>query len=85
MNWWQEIPPFIKILIWMALFFTIISGFSVILTVVNNGLDEMEAKEKQKAQKPVDGTDWLVYDSKGNIKEVGHELRELTWRGRKAK
>jgi hypothetical protein len=85
MNWWQQIPPFIKILIWMALFFTIISGFSVILKIANDGLDKMDAKKKKVASEPIDGTNWLVYDSKGNIKEVGHELRELTWRGRKAK
>jgi cell division protein FtsI/penicillin-binding protein 2 len=66
MNWWQQIPPFIKILIWMALFFTIISGFSVILMVVNNGLDKMEAKEKQKAQKPITAVRAPVrYDCKG--------------------
>lgn len=39
-----------------------------------------KARQKKAASKPVDATYWL-YDSKGEVKRLGHELRELTWKG----
>jgi lipopolysaccharide export LptBFGC system permease protein LptF len=35
-------------------------------------------KAKQQASQQVDGTDWLVYDKRAEIKQLGHELRNIT-------
>lgn len=43
---------------------------------------QWKAKQKAIASKPVDGTFWL-YDSKGEVKRLGHEPRELTRKERK--
>jgi hypothetical protein len=72
---WHDLHPVVKIFIWSIIFFLIIGGFGYILFIINRGIDKMEAKEKQIASVPIDSIP-LIYDCKGNRKEVRRELYE---------
>ena len=53
MSHWQEIHPFIKILILLILFMMIIGGTGYILYIINEALDRWDDKKKQEAAKPI--------------------------------
>lgn len=37
-----------------------------------------QAQKKAAASEPIDGTNWLIYDCEGRIKQYGDELMKLT-------
>lgn len=70
--------------------FGVICAFAVMIAFVGiaswavSGRAIKQYEAKRKAAKIVDGTNWLVYDSKAHIKQTGRELREITRGRRKA-
>jgi hypothetical protein len=77
---WQEIHPVVKFLIATILCMMIAGGTGYILYKFDEWCDRKEAEQKNKAAEPVDctGIDF-VYDSKGEIKTLGHELRKMSY------
>lgn len=79
---WQDLDPLIKILIATILCMMIAGWIGYIRYKFHEWLKKKEAEQKQEASEPIDSIP-LVYDSKAQIKRMGHELRELTWERRR--
>jgi hypothetical protein len=62
-----------------ALIILALAGLIYIGAWVRAFIKWRRAKRKTVASQPVDGTDWLVYDSSANVKKVGHELRKTCY------
>ena len=63
----------------------IAGGMGYMRYIIHNARVRNRLRRIKEASKPVDYTqiDFTTYDSKARIKRMGHELKELTWRGGK--
>ncbi len=68
---------------YFAIWYVIVKLLAKMLNAWDKRHTEKKAMQ-QKAQhsEPIDGTCW-VYDSKAEIKQLGHELRKLIWEEKK--
>lgn len=81
---WQALHPVTKIFIWFILCGMIGGGIGYMRYMIHNARVRQRAKRIKKASKPIDYTQIdLVYDSKGRIRRLGDELREMSRRGKK--
>ena len=80
---WSEYPPFARLLICFGVLFILAIAcllFGALALKINEVCDEREAKKRSKAAEPVDctGIDF-TYDNKAEIKQIGHELRKMSY------
>lgn len=88
MNWY-ELSMFARIMFIIG-FLSSILIFSFILGALGCWIDiklaERDARRKSKSAEPVDGLNWLTYDSTGakqRVKEQGKVIRRITCAGRR--
>lgn len=79
---WQTLHPAVKIFIACILCGMIGGGIGYMRYIIHEARVRQRLRRIKAASKPVDYTQIdFVYDSKGNIKRMGDELRELTRKG----
>lgn len=80
---WHNLHPVTKILIATIICLMIGGGAGYIVFTLSEKWDKFKAKQKREAAEPIDCTGInFVYDSSGRAKQLGHELREITRRGK---
>jgi hypothetical protein len=82
---WRNLHPAVQIFIIAILCCIAAGGVGYMRYIIHEARVRQRLRRIKEASKPVDYTqiDFTTYDSKGNIKRIGRELRELTWRGGK--
>ncbi len=81
---WHNIHPAVQIFIIAIACCIAAGGIGYMRYIIHNARVWNRLRRIKEASKPVDYTQIdFTYDSKARIKRMGHELRELTWRGGK--
>lgn len=78
---WQALHPVAKIFIWFILCGMIGGSIGYMRYIIHEARVRQRLRRIKEASKPVDYTQIdFTYDSKGRIKQLGHELRETSRR-----
>lgn len=65
--------------IWTGIIIIAIIFFAGIAAWLGEEFRKWKIRQKRKASQPIDATNWLVYDNKAEIKQLGHELRKISY------
>ena len=81
---WHNLHPAVQIFVVALCCLIAAGGIGYMRYIIHNAQVRQRLRHIKAASKPVDYTqiDFTTYDSKARIKRMGHELRELTWRGK---
>ena len=78
---WHNIHPAVQIFIVALCCLIAAGGIGYMRYIIHNARVRNRLRRIKAASKPVDYTQIdFTYDSKGNIKRLGHELRKMSWR-----
>lgn len=78
---WHNLHPAVQIFIIGLCCLIAAGGIGYMRYIIHEARVRQRLRRIKAASKPVDYTQIdFVYDSKGNIKRLGHELRKMSWR-----
>jgi hypothetical protein len=83
---WHNMHPVVQIFIICILCGMIGGGIGYMRYIIHEARARNRLRRIKTASKPVDYTqiDFTTYDSKARIKRIGHELREMSRKGKGA-
>lgn len=78
---WNNLHPAVKVFIWCILCGMIGGGIGYMRYIIHEARVRRRARHIKEASKPIDYTQIdFTYDSKGRIRQLGDELREMSRR-----
>ena len=78
---WHNLHPAVQISVVALCCLIAAGGIGYMRYIIHEARVRQRLRRIKAASKPVDYTQIdFVYDSKGQIKKLGHELRQMSWR-----